>query len=104
MKLQNGIVAALALVGLAACNSNAGAEHAEAIAGLEKKMCACTDADCAKKVDAEVQAWVAQHKDAKVSQANFDKIKASGAKIVECAKKNGDADAEKLDDGMPTAE
>lgn len=102
MKIINALFAATLLVGLVGCN--AGKEQAEQVEALSGKMCACADMECAKKVDGEIMAWIGTNKNVKVTQANLDKIKASLGKAVECGKKHGDAEAEKLDDALPQAE
>ena len=102
MKMLNALFAATLVAGLVGCN--AGKEQADQFDALSAKMCACADMDCAKKADTELMEWVGKNKGLKVSQTNFDRIKAAASKAVECGKKHGDADAEKIDDTLPQAE
>jgi hypothetical protein len=96
------LAAAALLVGLAACNS--GGEKADEVEALANKMCACADVECAKKVDTEVTEWATKNKGTKVGKAAFERVQAAGKKMVECGKKHGDANAEKLDDDLPQSE
>lgn len=103
MKLVQKLFAAVGVLTMfTACN--AGKEHAETAAAMEKKMCACADQACVHGVASEVKAWIEKNKETRVSKDNHDKIEASLKKMVDCAKAKGEPDADKLDDTVPPSE
>lgn len=84
-RLRNSMTQMTTCIEASSAPAPNGADQAIAeIRAIETRMCACTDAACAKRVSAEMDDVLAEHAD---TQANESQIKEAGelmGRIVEC--------------------
>ena len=85
MKTLKAVICAVGLSSLmlAGCG-NSVVKEAEALAD---EICACKDAECAKKVQEKFMEWAKKNKDAKGSESDIEKLTAVSKRIMECAMK-----------------
>lgn len=83
--LASAVFLAMAL--LAGCGGG-GDEMVKAQEGFADKACACQDLDCIKAVQAEQNAWVAQHGGAAMGdEESYAKIETANKRLSECIQK-----------------
>jgi hypothetical protein len=95
-KLSFAFASALTLMSIAACKKKAGdgggaGDATAKMTEYKDKMCACKDADCAKKVSDEMTAWTASFSksqgDKKLGEADQKRTTELGTQMGECMMK-----------------
>jgi hypothetical protein len=69
----------------AACGK--GAAAAKELDELAKRVCACKDLDCAKKGEADIDAWMKKNADTKGTEEDAKKITAAVSEAMDCLTK-----------------
>ena len=90
--LRSGAVLAMVLGFAGACGGKAG----EAIGDMKKiktEMCACKDAECAKKVSEKMDAMLKKHAETKATESQIKEAGKLMGEITECAAKAATAGA-----------
>lgn len=87
MKYTSSIGIAFSLVSalLVGTGCGKGAAAAKEVEDISARICACKDAECAKKGFDDLNAWQTKHADTRGSEDDIKRITAAATKAAECA-------------------